>query len=87
MSEKTKNQAAALTLSILLSAIIWFPVIAVFYLIAILLVALSTDDFAVVVVVAAPIAITYLFCLCLVERKAVIKYVESRYKEIKNLFT
>lgn len=86
MSEKTKNRAAALTAVTLFTvAMVWSPIIGVLYLALIWLVAIGSEDFPVLAVVAAPILIVYFAFLALIEYKEVVKYVKARYKEIEHL--
>ena len=86
MSEKTKNRAAALTaVTLFATSMIWSPAIGALYLILLWLVAIGSEDFPVLAVVAARILIVYFAFLALIEYKEVVKYVKARYKEIEHL--
>lgn len=85
MSEKTKNRAAVLTaVTLFCISMVWFPVIGVCYLSLLWIVAITSEDFPVLAIVASPILVTYFVFLALLEHKKVISYCKTRYKEIQH---
>ena len=84
MSEKTKNISAILTsVTLFAIAMMWSPFIGVCYLLLLWLVAVTSEDFLSLTVVAAPIVIVYLAFLALFEHKKVVEYLKARWKEIE----
>lgn len=87
MSEKTKNQAAALTaITLLVVAYIWFPVAGICYLAFLWFVAVTSKDFGVLLWVTSPVFVTYFAFLALIEYKTTVVLVKAAVAEIKRRY-